>query len=256
MKKRRLFLATAALLCSTAIFAQKQCDLSISVTVATGYNTTLNYLDSCMFDLKITNNGNAALANTDTLWIGIKGLTSASPLIPTGPVATGQSISLPKALKVKHTIDTLKAEDINLDLCYILLKQANIQIGTPPRPATVTYLDNVAANDTSCNKVTLKKRPLNSILEWGSGNNETLALYPNPAVDEVKFDMKPDRAENVLVSVKDLTGREVASKDYGKLPVGVNTTLSIDLRQLKAGLYFVEWSSGERRATGKLNIRR
>jgi len=255
MKKIKLMLTTAAaVLCTTASFAQKQCNLSLTVTPSAGYSTTLNYKDTCYFDVKITNNGSAALATTDTIVMGLVGTTNLIPFIPTGAIASGQSFSTTKAFRIAHTIDTLKAADLVIDICSALRKQADITIGG--RPLTVTYMDNVATNDTSCNTVTLKKRQQSGILEWGSANNEPLALYPNPATDEVRFDMKPDRAENVVVSVKDLTGREVARKDYGKLPVGISTTLSLDLRQLKAGLYFVEWNSGERRAVGKLNIRR
>ncbi|WP_118974072.1 T9SS type A sorting domain-containing protein [Taibaiella koreensis] len=256
MKKIKLFLVAAGLLCTATGFAQKQCNLGITVTASAGYSTTLNYKDTCFFDVKIQNNGTAALATTDTIVVGLLGTTTLIPLVPAGAIASGQSFTATKSFRVIHTIDTLKAADLTGTVCAVLRKQADITVGTPPRPLTVTYTDNVATNDTSCNTITLKKRPNNGIFEWGSGSNEALALYPNPASGEVKFDIKADKAENVVLSVKDITGREVARKDYGKLPVGVNTTLRLDVSHLNAGLYLVEWNSGDRRATGKLTISR
>lgn len=258
MKKIKLLLA-AMLISSAASFAQKTCNLGLTVTVTPGYSTTLNYKDTCYFDVKVTNNGTAALATTDTVPVLNKASGNGRIFPVTAPVASGASFTASKAFFIVHTLDTLKTADLTGTACYLLAKQADVNLALPgggTRPLTVTYTDNVATNDTSCNNVILKKRPTNSILEFGSGTKEVLALYPNPAVNEVRFDIQPAKAENVIASVKDITGRTVLTKDFGKLPAGIKSTLQLDVLQLREGLYFVELSNGEKRAIGKLTIKR
>ncbi|WP_118974071.1 T9SS type A sorting domain-containing protein [Taibaiella koreensis] len=252
MKKRKLYLALAAVLASFNGFAHKDCDLAVSMTPSAGYSTTVNYGDSCFFDLKITNNGPDVLTITDSLFLGMVGTSSISLIIPPGPIPNGGSFTLVKKTYAAHDIDTLRAADKVVGACFVLLKQSDILVGNPPRPVTETYEDTRAANDTACFRVTLKKRPANGIAGPGLAT-ESLQLYPNPARDEVRFDLKPDNTAPVLVSVKDITGREVRRQDFGVLR-NAATNVALDVRGLKPGLYFVEWCNGNRRATGKLVI--
>ncbi|WP_118949594.1 T9SS type A sorting domain-containing protein [Taibaiella helva] len=255
MKRTKLYLALAAMLASFTGFAHKECNLGISMTPSAGYSTTLNYGESCFFDVKVTNNGPDALAVTDSLFLGMVGTTSITLIVPPGPIPSGGSFTLIKKTYADHDVDTLRAADKVVGACFVLMKQSDIMIGNPPRPVTETYEDNVAANDTACFSVTLKKRPTSSIFEWDNAAAEPLQLYPNPARDEVRFSLKPDPTAPVLVSVKDITGREVRRVDMGILRNSAVTEASLDIRGLRPGLYLVEWQNGARRAVGKLNVK-
>lgn len=254
MKSIKHYLVLAATLTSVTAFAHKECDLGVTMTPSAGYSTTLNYGESCFFDVKITNNGPDALAITDSLFFGMVGTTSITLILPPGPIPSGGSFTLVKKTFADHDVDTLKAADKVVGACFVLLKQSGIVVGNPPRPVTVSYEDGIATNDTACFRVTLKKRPTNGILGQGNVATEPLQLYPNPARNEVRFNLTPDNTAPVLVSVKDITGREVRQKDMGILRGSAATGASLDIRGLQPGLYLVEWQNGMRRAVGKLRV--
>lgn len=240
---------------SLTALAHKQCDLALTLVTSPGYSTTLNYGETCYFDFKITNNGSDALGPTDTLYFGMPGATTVTRIIPPGPVPSGGSFTASKKAYATHDEDT-RTGDLRVRTCHFIVDQSLIAVGNPPQPVAVTYEDIVRTNDTACSEIIFKKRPTNGILEFNGGAREALSLYPNPAANEVGFEIKPDKAEKIMVSVKDISGRTVLTRDFGKLPVGVKSSLRLDVRQLREGLYFVEWSSSERRGVGKLSIRR
>lgn len=256
MKRSKLLLTGTIILASFTALAHKQCDLALTLVTSAGSSTTLNFGETCYFDFKITNNGSEAIGPTDTLYFGMPGSTGVSRIIPPGPVPSGGSFTATRRAYATHDVDTVRTADMHLRTCHFIFDQALIAVGNPPQPVAVTYEDAVRTNDTGCMAIVFKKRPTNGVIEFGGGAREALSLYPNPATSEVGFDIRPDKAEKVTVSVLDISGRTVLTHDFGKLPVGVKTSLRLDVRQLKEGFYFVSWSSGERRGIGKLSIKR
>ncbi len=254
MKKfTKLAMVFTAMAIGSTAFAQKQCNLGLTVAAS---SNTINYGDTCFFSFTIKNNGPAGLANTDTIFFGPVGSSNVFSVVPTAPIASGASQTFAKQVYIRHGIDTLSA-DRSLNFCFMLLAQSTIQIDPdgngplPARPATVTYTDGVATNDTSCaNNIVFKKKPV-GIFEFGDISKESLTVFPNPAMDKVSFELNLTKAENIQVSVKDITGREVMRKDFGKINAGNSTPLSLDVSRLRAGMYIVEMNGEERKAVGR-----
>jgi len=92
----------------------------------------------------------------------------------------------------------------------------------------------------------------------GFGINESsvsvdnVTINPNPAIDFVTINFKLDRSANVKVSVYNLLGKEVLSKNYGKLTSGESRlTLNTDFN---SGIYFITVQAGNERITKKVII--
>ncbi len=250
------FIATMTI--GTKVLAQKQCNLGISVTPSI---TTVNYHDTLFFSYTITNNGPTAMTPTDTMYLGAVGGGNVFSFRFTANVAAGGSQTFNKAIYIYHNIDTFTA-DRTYNFCYKIYPQSSITIdpdGTgpqPSRPAVVTYTDPVSNNDSSCaNNITFKKKPTVGIFELSGNSKEPLTIYPNPATNNVSFDLNFTRAEKVQVSVKDIAGREVLRKDFGKVQAGNTTPFVLDISKLQAGMYIVEMNGEERRAVGRFTKR-
>lgn len=243
-KSTKLMMAVGAMMFGTAAFAQKTCDLALTA-IATP--TTVDYLDTCHISIKITNNGTATLTTTDTIYYGPIGSSSVFAVLPSADIPSGSSETFTNELYLRHNMDTLTA-DRTSDLCFMLYPQSAITVGGVP--VTITYNDPVQTNDSSCVTVTFKKKPTTGIFEFGN-NKEQLTVFPNPATDNVAFNLNLSQAANIVVSVKDITGREVMRKDFGKVQAGNNTPLSLDISRLQAGMYFIELNGEDSKAVGR-----
>lgn len=78
-------------------------------------------------------------------------------------------------------------------------------------------------------------------------------VYPNPSKDitNISFDLS-DR-ENVAVSVRDITGKEVMSQDFGVMAQG-NQRIAINVSALSNGIYFTTLQIGDKQVTRKITV--
>ncbi|PSK94568.1 T9SS type A sorting domain-containing protein [Taibaiella chishuiensis] len=254
MKKftKSLLIAGLSLVSGVSAFAQtpKSCDLGVTL-VTPAANAVFNIGDDCILKFDIKNNGPAAIAPTDTIYYQMS--ASENILSITGKtVASGgtTTIDLGKIATWKND----GAEDISANFCVKLLAQNIIfrMNGTDTVWAKVTYTDAVAGNDQSCNPIKVKKKAGTGIFDLGNGAKEALSLYPNPASSRVTFSINLEKSENVQAVVRDLTGREVLRKDFGKVQAGNTSPFALDIAALNAGIYMVEVNAGDRRAIGKV----
>ena len=66
------------------------------------------------------------------------------------------------------------------------------------------------------------------------------------------FDITFDKAETVTTVVRDMVGRTVMQKDFGKVQPGNAAPFKLDISKLNAGIYFVEVMAGDRQIIGKV----
>lgn len=72
-----------------------------------------------------------------------------------------------------------------------------------------------------------------------NGNNISFTVYPNPASDVLNVNLKGVAlTDKVLLSIVDMTGRTVVQNEISKTME--NQTLSFDVSNLKAGVYFIQ----------------
>ncbi|HOY33010.1 MAG TPA: T9SS type A sorting domain-containing protein [Bacteroidales bacterium] len=80
-----------------------------------------------------------------------------------------------------------------------------------------------------------------------------VSVNPNPAIDYVNVDFKIDRPANVKVSVYNLLGKEVLSKNYGKQAAGASR-VKLNTSDFSSGIYFFTVQAGNERITKKVVI--
>ncbi len=62
----------------------------------------------------------------------------------------------------------------------------------------------------------------------------SMILYPNPVKELLNVNVAGKKGEQVLVEIKNITGQVIKS-----ISVNANTKISIDVKDLSAGMYFV-----------------
>lgn len=78
-------------------------------------------------------------------------------------------------------------------------------------------------------------------------------IFPNPSSGSINVDLTIEESQSVTLEIFDLVGKRVAGKDFGTLAPG-NVMEQIDLSDLKAGIYFVNFNSGNARLVKKITI--
>ncbi|PSK94857.1 T9SS type A sorting domain-containing protein [Taibaiella chishuiensis] len=224
--------------------AQKTCDLKLEVTAN---KTSVDFGDTARLSFKVTNNGPAAIATTDTIFYGLKN-TNRVFVFNLSAIASGASVNFANVLYLAN--DSARAADQPIDLCFFLFKQSEILHGQGMPAYANTYLDNIHTNDTTCVTVTLKKKTGTAIFDVNAGTKEALSIYPNPTHGSLNFNFNFDKAASATARITDITGRTVLVKDFGKTSVG-NHLFTVDVSALTKGTYFVEFIADERRAISK-----
>jgi len=83
--------------------------------------------------------------------------------------------------------------------------------------------------------------------------NGDLKIYPNPASALTTFGFQLESSESIMLTVLDMKGQMVFSKDLGRLPLGVNQ-IDLNLSGIKDGIYNCQLTNGTIKVTRKLVI--
>ncbi len=84
-------------------------------------------------------------------------------------------------------------------------------------------------------------------------NINTITMFPNPAKNIVSINVNATEDFDAIISVTDITGRNVLSTINKKMSGG-NNFLSINTVALQSGVYYVTISNGKEQTTNKLII--
>ena len=82
----------------------------------------------------------------------------------------------------------------------------------------------------------------------------SIALYPNPAHDEVSVNYLSNGREAVKINITDSEGKQVLKLDYGTYPTGI-ITQKINVSGFPKGIYFVNVSTDNRNEGTKLIVK-
>lgn len=83
-----------------------------------------------------------------------------------------------------------------------------------------------------------------------AGEAVAIQVYPNPFSDKVNLKIPSGLNQNIQVSILDVTGREVYSRNY--MPSMTAETLSIPCEKLSAGVYSISCNWGTERVVKKI----
>lgn len=98
-------------------------------------------------------------------------------------------------------------------------------------------------NDGDVDFAVYKLNPLMVGLEEETLFQNTI-LYPNPAHDQLTFQMELPEAANVQINIMDVSGKQVVQPMYLNLPQGLQTiNLSDKVQPLAQGMYFIQCSN-------------
>ena len=80
-----------------------------------------------------------------------------------------------------------------------------------------------------------------------------IEVYPNPAKSVINFSFDFDQMSHAQAVLRDLTGKIVFVKNYGKAVPGTQK-YTIDVSKFAAGVYSLEFNTDEKTAVTKFNI--
>lgn len=258
MKKISFLFLIFSLVTAQALMAQnRKTNLQLTLTSPTN-NMIVPYGQSFNVSITIKNNGPDSVRATDTMVLVHAGAPN-TPVVFRINSMTGGANGLASGASASANVAQLQntnttGTDQTTSFCAVLLdiNSSNLQL-TGGGTLHATWDDLDTANNRSCATVTLKTQPATGILDV-KNSYEQLVMGPNPASHEVTFTLDLDDAGAVSASVKDIQGREILKKDYGKVASGKKVPLHLDISGLKTGLYFVELNSNNRKSVGKLVV--
>jgi hypothetical protein len=79
-----------------------------------------------------------------------------------------------------------------------------------------------------------------------------MSIYPNPASDYVKLNYTLDKSDLVSINITNVLGQSVYQNET-KMVSGSNS-VNVDLKNFKAGVYFVNTTVGEKTYTSKFIV--
>lgn len=236
MKKTLLFsLLVLAVAFTNNVLAQKEVDLQL-ILVSPTDSQQVSYDSTFELSYRIINLGDSAIEATDTIIIRYTALGITLPDTLTGvqinSLDTSDAVDV---IELTHNFNL--SSDSAITVCAYIDATLN---------NTALYInDTIQTNDTACAVVILGEKP-NSIVS--NTLAEQISVYPNPTKGNVKVDIKGLQAQNVQISVLDVTGRVIMTE---KATVNTNANIELNTQNLSNGIYFISLQSNGQKAIAK-----
>jgi hypothetical protein len=216
--------------------------------------TTIESGESIRVTLELINNGPDDLVVGDSIFLGTNVSQEVVFFVLDQNIDNGSKLVV---FDQDLSLQVQGDEDVTTDFCMFIFNDPSTQISMNQLPIDVSYIDEDSTDNISCQEITVTVEDDGdvSILDL-SKDVANLNLFPNPATNGiVNFSMDMEKAANVMISVKDITGREVMSQNLGNVQLSNNSPVSLNISQLNAGLYIVELSAGDQKSVGKLTVK-
>lgn len=262
MKKIYSILALAVL--SLSANAQRNLKLQIDIVkpaldtnIVTGSTTYPHYVIS-----NISTNAADSVAAGDTIWIKTPAntTTSLSGIIPGSSIKIGQSFiinnttitggySVPFAnietLVNSATTYVSKPFTNNTQYWWYAVLDTVIAKTGNPGITTVNY-------DFDTQRIWINKA--SGVVEFANNKIEGLKTYPNPATSQLSFEYNFAENKNALVTISDVAGRVVYSKNYSN-NYG-NQKFDLDINVLSNGAYILQVVIDDKTLMSKFNVQK
>ncbi len=237
-KSNFTLLGLGLLLCGSAQ-AQRSINMSLTIT-SPPTDDTIVVGAPIPFTLVLENQGPDALVAGDSLFVQLPDNSVQLFQLAEG-LSLGQSTTL---LSANITVPV--ESTTTFELCATLSDDPSTQVQIGGNPINVTYIDPDAANNTTCNTLTILVEDPSGIQETDDAISAVL-LYPNPANSKVTLSY----TDGPILSARifNILGAEVyrISGTYAREQV-------IDVQQLANGIYLVHVETDNGVVVRKLNI--
>lgn len=279
---KKIFTSVAVIAaCAVGAFAQKNVDLGFEITTPTEMSSHPNVASGSTFtfNIKITNTGTDAVAVTDTILMWNSGYTLLKEagsnnvsLYWMPNTVTGIAIPAGQSYNYEHIItndsylalqngDTLINHFWDDDTNQVLIEgygwDNSGELFNDPGVDNTNPDGNGAltGNNTTGVRSYILGTPPTSVKDLFSKKAEALNVYPNPSNGNVNIKHALTTATEVSVKVTDIAGRVVFTQNYGKQAAG-EQTFNMNLANLANGVYAIELTAGNQRATSKFTIKK
>jgi hypothetical protein len=243
---KKLFTLLSFVFVITFANAQRKCDLLITQYIP-GPGWEIQNGRPFDITVKVKNIGPDAIKVTDTILYLLK--LDASYIMsggsPIGKAFFGLAIA-PGAEVTQYLFTGLTLTFTTIDGTHQFCTETTLFNRSTSDGAT----DLNTANNTGCAAVLMNKFP-SGINSPGSITLNGLSVSPNPTMGNTIIAYSLSDNNNVKITVRDLSGREVMSVVNEKMGAG-SYEKSIDMSSLNAGVYFVEYTAGDKVYTSKL----
>lgn len=204
------------------------------------------------FSVVLKNKGPDALISGDTLAIypEMGGGNQIFPVFLTKGIAVGEEVVV---FDEKLSLRIEGNEQVTTDLCVIILDPNSSGFIVEGKPFNVSYDDPNTDNNRTCNRITINPAPtLVRNMAW-TDRNEVI-VYPNPASVFINLYTIMEQRKMTSVCIKDITGKEVVSKNYEADELSKQHPGQLNIEGLASGIYLLELNSGKNKMIRKLTI--
>lgn len=242
-------LLSATVLSFSAMAQQRQVELEVSISSPSA-NAVIPYDGIVDFKIIIKNNGPEDLITNDSIFFETNLQQGVQMATVPGAVPSGQGVELPLQFRNQNTTGT----DQVANLCIRVFDPSTQLTDTNNNPVMVGYIDTDTTNNDVCvNNITFKTAPTS--VKSINVSDKTIAVFPNPANDKVSFKFTALAADEVIVSLVDILGREVLSKNFGNGQLGIEKFYELDITQFKSGSYILMVTNGDNKSTSRIVIK-
>ncbi|PSK94400.1 T9SS type A sorting domain-containing protein [Taibaiella chishuiensis] len=239
IKKLILPLVCSVFSVAGAFAQQRSCNMAVTL-ISPSEGAVIAAFAQFDVTVNIKNNGTADLVVGDTLWYNTPLMFdfNRQPFVLTEGIAAGQARTIKLA-----TITNVDGSSTDQEQEFCVRVESN-------PTGNGAYIDPDFADNRDCNTIIQKATPT-AINDVDKHGRMKLQLSPNPTPAMVKMTFSTERATEVNLSVKDMTGREVMTRNMGKVSQGA-AELHADVSGLAPGIYMLELQGGGQSAIGKL----
>lgn len=177
-------------------------------------------------------------------------LAYTGPIFYSDNLDSGASIEYRDDYGIQFNVPDL-SEPLYFQFCVYLFSRALLDNGDS---LIMSYDDPDMANNTCCKDVTLLPNK-SSYLENNSTENEGFYIYPNPANTSTNLYINGWKDLNLILTLTDLTGREVLRKEIELEPHDENR-IRVNTENLETGAYFISLQGTSGKISKPLIIRR
>lgn len=234
---KKIYLALFAVLAAFSADAQRSCDLVVSGgVVGTSITIDASAKTPTYIDIGIKNLGPDTLKLTDTIFLRYSLLGTGNFYLNPVKIDPGASISL----KDTNFYNSGPADGSYSFCDSIWLKS------TVAAPA----VDPVISNNKVCQTLTVinKKTSISENMIEG----KLLTVYPNPAANQLSFDLNIPANEKAIATIMDATGRVLLTKELNSN----SQKHDFDVSTLSTGLYMLRLNVGESATLTRFNVQK
>ncbi len=243
---KRIYLLVALLLAiGSNVFAQRTIDLNVTLASPTN-GKSIQIRSAAPYDTFVVkvvykNQGPSAINSGDTLYYAYSGSGGTYYAVFNKTLNMNDTTSV--SSKFWYTGGTAGPATF----CWAAIVRNGTTINTDPDTA-----DNRACVNVTLTQGGTGVPQLQSNLNESNRVKQALAFYPNPANSEITMQYVSGSTSEVKARILDITGREVAVKNFGASYIG-QTNFKMNVSSLPQGLYVIEVAQDGIRSIAKMN---